>query len=87
MFKYLLYLSLIVPIFGFSQHQIKGTFSPATEFKATMLYHLSAGQCELYYVRMEPCNPNGVVQIDLEASMLLRAVYRLVYALASIRSQ
>ena len=78
MFKYLLYFSLIVPISGFSQHQIKGTFSPVTEFKATMLYQLSAGNVS--YVSYGSVNENGEMQIDLDAS-ISAGVYKLVYAL------
>jgi thiol-disulfide isomerase/thioredoxin len=78
MFKYLFYFSLIVPISGFSQHQIKGTFSPATEFKVTMLYHLSSGNVS--YTSYGSVNKEGVVQIDLDAS-IPAGVYKLVYAL------
>jgi thiol-disulfide isomerase/thioredoxin len=78
MFKRLFYFSLIVPILGFSQHQIKGTFSPATEFKATMLYQLSAGNET--YTSYGSVNQQGVMQIDLDTSMPV-GVYKLVYAL------
>ena len=78
MFKRLLYFSLIIPILGFSQYQIKGTFSPASEFKATMLYQLSAGNAS--YVSYGSVNENGEMQIDLDASIPV-GVYKLVYAL------
>ena len=78
MFKRLLLFSLIVPILGFSQHRIQGTFSPATDFKATMLYQLSAGNAT--YTSYGSVNEQGVVQIDLDTS-IPAGVYKLVYAL------
>ena len=78
MFKNLLYLSLILPFFGLSQHQIKGVFSPATEFKATMLYQLSAGNAT--YRSYGAVSDQGVMQIMLDTSVL-PGMYSLVYAL------
>ena len=78
MYKYLLYFSLIIPFFGSSQHQIKGVFSPASEFKVTMLYQLSAGNST--YVSYGSVNENGEMQIDLDAS-IPTGLYKLVYAL------
>ena len=63
-----------------SQHQIKGSFSPATEFKATMLYHLSAGQSK----RMRAYGAVNPQWRDANrSSRRLRpaGMYRLVYAL------
>ena len=78
MFKYLLYFSLISPFLGISQQQIKGVFSPAGEFKATMLYQLSAGNAT--YVSYGSVNAQGEMQIDLNASVPA-GIYKLVYAL------
>lgn len=76
--KYLLYLSLFSPLLAVAQHQIKGVFSPANAFKTTMLYHLSEGKTN--YVAYGAVNPNGEMQIELEASAPA-GMYRLVYAL------
>jgi len=78
MFKNLLYISLILPFFVLSQHQIKGSFSPATEFKATMLYQLSAGNAT--YTSYATVNQQGEMQIMLDTSVS-PGMYRLVYAL------
>ena len=78
MFKYLLYFSLIVPFSGHSQHQIMGTFSPATDFKTTMLYQLSAGNS--FYKSYGAVNALGHMQIDLDTSVP-PGMYKLVYAL------
>jgi|TARA_B110000967_G_scaffold42852_1_gene42926 thiol-disulfide isomerase/thioredoxin len=78
MFKYLLYFSLLSPFSGVSQQQIKGVFSPASEFKATMLYQLSAGNAT--YVSYGSVNADGEMQIDLGASVTA-GLYKLVYAL------
>ena len=77
MSKYLLYLSLLSPFLGVAQ-QIKGVFSPANAFKTTILYHLSEGKTN--YVAYGAVNPNGEMQIELEASAPA-GMYRLVYAL------
>ena len=78
MSKYLIYFSLIIPFLGISQQQIKGIFSPANEFKATMLYQLSAGNAT--YVSYGSVNENGEMKIDLDAS-ISAGLYKLVYAL------
>jgi len=78
MFKYLFCFSLILPVLGFSQYQIKGTFSPANEFKTTMLYQLSAGTTS--YVSYGSVNELGHITIELDASMSA-GIYKLVYAL------
>ena len=78
MSKYLLYFSLIIPFLGSSQQQINGVFSPASEFKATMLYQLSAGNAT--YVSYGSVNAEGEMQIDLDASVPA-GIYKLVYAL------
>lgn len=78
MFKQLLYFSVMLPIFGFSQHQITGVFSPAGEFKATMLYHLSEGNAT--YMSYGTVNPQGEMKIELDASAP-SGIYKLVYAL------
>ena len=78
MFKYLLYFSLISPILGVSQQQIKGVFFPATDYKSTILYRLSEGKST--YVSYGFVNPYGEIQIDLDASVPA-GIYRLVYAL------
>jgi len=78
MFKYFLYFSLFSPFFGSTQQQIKGVFSPASEFKATMLYQLSEGNA--IYVSYSSVNAEGEMQIDLDAS-LSAGIYKLVYAL------
>ena len=78
MSKNLIYFILIVPFLGSSQQQIKGIFSPASEFKATMLYQLSAGNTT--YVSYGSVNENGEIQIDLDDSVPA-GLYKLVYAL------
>ena len=78
MFKYLLCFYLIVPISGFSQHQITGSFSPPSKFKATMLYHLSAGDAT--YTSYGTVDEQGAMQIDLDAAAPI-GMYRVVYAL------
>ena len=78
MFKYLLCFYLIVPISGFSQHQITGSFSPPSKFKATMLYHLSAGDAT--YTSYGTVDEQGAMQIDLDAAAPT-GMYRVVYAL------
>jgi thiol-disulfide isomerase/thioredoxin len=78
MFKYLLYFSLISPFLGMAQQQVKGVFSPASKFKATMLYQLSAGNAT--YVSYGSVNAQGEMQIDLGASVPA-GLYKLVYAL------
>ena len=78
MSKYLICFCLIVPVLGFSQHQIKGSFSPPSEFKATMLYQLSAGDAT--YKNYGTVNEQGAMRIELDASVS-PGMYRLVYAL------
>ena len=78
MFKQLFYFSVMLPILGFSQHQLKGVFSPANEFKATMLYHLSEGNAT--YMSYGTVNPQGEMKIELDASAP-SGIYKLVYAL------
>jgi thiol-disulfide isomerase/thioredoxin len=78
MFKYLLCFYLIVPISGFSQHQITGSFSPPSKFKSTMLYHLSAGDAT--YTSYGTVDEQGAMQIDLDAAAPT-GMYRVVYAL------
>lgn len=78
MFKYLLYCSLLSPFLGITQHQIKGVFSPANTFKASMLYQLSAGKAS--YLSYGTVSSDGELQIDLDESVPA-GLYRLVYAL------
>ena len=78
MIKHLFCFSVMLPFLGFSQLQIKGTFSPPNEFKTTMLYHLSGGSSD--YVSYGTVNAQGDMQIELGASVP-SGIYRLVYAL------
>ena len=78
MLKHLFYFSLLGSFLGQAQQQIKGVFSPASEFKATMLYQLSAGNAT--YVSYGSVNAEGEIQIDLDASVPA-GLYKLVYAL------
>ena len=78
MLKHLFYFSLLGSFLGQAQQQIKGVFSPASEFKATLLYQLSAGNAT--YVSYGSVNAEGEMQIDLDASVPA-GLYKLVYAL------
>ncbi|WP_136482475.1 TlpA family protein disulfide reductase [Cognatitamlana onchidii] len=75
--KRLVFILFILPCFLFSQHVIKGTFTPAESYNVLLLYKVTPTISE--YVASSKLDEHGHFEIKLDAS-LSKGVYRLVYA-------
>jgi thiol-disulfide isomerase/thioredoxin len=76
--KRLVFLIAILPTVFFGQHTIKGTFSPAGDFNAIILYEITPSHLE--YIDNARVNPDGTFELKLEASAN-KGMYKIVYAL------
>ncbi len=73
-FKYLL---ILLPSILLAQHTIKGTFSPAEEYKIALLYKVTPTISQ--YVANANVNEDGTFELKLD-STAAKGMYRLVYA-------
>lgn len=78
MYKRLLTLLLLVPTVLLAQHSIKGTFTPAKDFKFALLY--KANPQVATYVNNAQINEKGEFEFKLD-STITAGVYKLVYAI------
>ncbi|WP_159022292.1 TlpA disulfide reductase family protein [Formosa sp. L2A11] len=75
--KKILFALLFLPTILLAQHKISGTFSPADQFKAAILYKLEPSK-NIYIANTKIIN--GHFEMDLDASQK-PGMYRIVYAL------
>jgi len=76
--KRLVFLIAILPTVFFGQHTIKGTFSPAGDFNAIILYEITPSKLE--YIENARIKQDGTFELKLDASANW-GMYKLVYAL------
>ena len=76
--KRLIFLFAFIPNLFFGQHTIKGTFTPAEEFKALLLYKIEPSK--LNYIDNARLKNDGSFELKLDASAT-PGMYRLIYAL------
>ncbi|KJD31219.1 redoxin [Tamlana nanhaiensis] len=76
--KRIFFLFIFLPNMLLAQHTIKGVFSPAGEFRATILYKVTPTVSE--YVASYELEKDGSFEIQLD-STVTKGMYRLVYAL------
>jgi len=76
--KRLIFLIAIIPNIILAQHTIKGTFSPAKDFNAVILYEITPSALE--YIDNAKIQEDGSVELKLEASAN-KGMYKIVYAL------
>ncbi|WP_299884744.1 TlpA disulfide reductase family protein [uncultured Lacinutrix sp.] len=77
MTKKLLFVFAILPAMLFAQHSVKGTFSPADQFKFAFLYRVTAETS--LFVGNADVDENGKFEIKLD-STAVPGTYRIVYA-------
>ncbi|WP_452219706.1 TlpA family protein disulfide reductase [Lacinutrix salivirga] len=77
MIKKLLFLFAILPSITFAQHTIKGTFTPANQFKFAFLYRVTAETS--LFVNNADVNEDGTFTIDMPENTE-PGTYRIVYA-------
>ncbi|AEH00639.1 TlpA disulfide reductase family protein [Lacinutrix sp. 5H-3-7-4] len=77
MTKKILFVLAFLPVMLFAQHSVKGTFSPAEQFKFAFLYRVTA-QTSLF-VGNADVDEKGNFEIKLD-STAVPGTYRLVYA-------
>lgn len=78
MTKKFLLLFALLPMLVFSQHSIKGTFSPAKDYQWAILYKVTPTTS--VYVKNTTLDQEGKFEIKLD-STITKGIYRLVYAL------
>ena len=78
MIKKLIFIFLLFPIFTTAQHTIKGTFTPAEDYKWAILYKVSP--TSMFYSTDTRVDENGNFMLELD-STVTKGMYRLVYAL------
>lgn len=76
--KRFIFLLAIIPNLFFGQHTIKGTFTPAEEFKGLLLYKIEPSK--LNYIDNARLKNDGSFELKLDASST-PGMYRLIYAL------
>ena len=76
--KYIIILLLSTPALLFGQHRIKGTFSPAGDYKTVLLYKVEPTVSQ--YITNAPISKNGKFEIILD-STITKGMYRITYAL------
>lgn len=76
--KRLVFLITIIPTIFFGQHTIKGTFSPAGDFNAIILYEITPSKLE--YIDNARVKQDGTFELKLDASAN-KGMYKIVYAL------
>lgn len=77
MYRKLFLLLTILPSVLFAQHTIKGTFSPAKEFKFAFLYRVTA-ETSLFVANAD-LTEDGNFEIKLDEN-IVPGIYRIVYA-------
>ncbi|MFD2822354.1 TlpA family protein disulfide reductase [Lacinutrix iliipiscaria] len=78
MTKTLLFLLALLPNLLVAQHSIKGTFTPAEEFKFVILYQVTPTTS--IYVKSAEIDSSGKFEFKLDSTNT-KGMYRLVYAL------
>ncbi len=78
MIKKLSFILYFLPIFAIAQHTIKGTFSPAEEFKYAILYKVTPTSS--IYIQNSEVNKEGHFTFKMDPT-LTKGIYRIVYAL------
>ncbi|MCB4807453.1 TlpA family protein disulfide reductase [Tamlana sp. 62-3] len=76
--KRILFITLFLPAILIAQHSVKGVFSPAGEFRATILYKVTPTVSK--YVASYELEKDGSFNIKLD-STVTKGMYRLVYAI------
>lgn len=76
--KKLLFTFLILPLLGFSQQQISGTFSPAEDFTYAFLYKATTDGAD--YIERAKLDSLGHFNIQLDADAT-PGIYKIVYAI------
>ncbi|WP_100613811.1 TlpA family protein disulfide reductase [Confluentibacter citreus] len=76
--KRLIFLIAIIPNIFFGQHTIRGTFSPAADFKAVLLYKITPSKLE--YIENAMLKEDGSFELKLD-STATKGMYKLIYAL------
>ncbi|MGE5943023.1 MAG: TlpA family protein disulfide reductase, partial [Flavobacteriales bacterium] len=76
--KRLIFLIAIIPNIFFGQHTIKGTFTPAADFKAVLLYKITPSKLE--YIENAMLKEDGSFELKLD-STASKGMYKLIYAL------
>lgn len=74
----LIFLIAIIPNIFFGQHTIKGTFTPAADFKAVLLYKIMPSKLE--YIENAMLKEDGSFELKLD-STATKGMYKLIYAL------
>ena len=75
--KHLIFLIALIPSVFWGQHTLKGTFTPAEDFKAILLYKIEPSK--LNYIDNATLN-NGSFEMKLD-STFKAGMYKLIYAL------
>ncbi|OEK09866.1 redoxin [Flavivirga aquatica] len=75
--KYLLFLIVLLPSVVFSQHTIKGVFSPAKDYNVALLYKVTPTLSE--YIANAKVKEDGSFEFQLD-STASKGIYRIVYA-------
>lgn len=78
MIKKLLFIVCLFPILAVAQHTIKGTFSPAEDYKWAILYRISP--TNTFYTTDTRVDEEGNFTLKLD-STVAKGMYRIVYAL------
>lgn len=75
--KKLIFICCLLPLFAVAQHQLSGSFSPAEDFKAAILYKIEiTNSVYINHANIE----NGVFELTLPPNAK-PGMYRIVYAL------
>ena len=78
MFKNIVFVIVLMPMLLMAQHTIKGTFSPAEDYKWVILYELTP--ISSLYIANTEVNEQGYFEFQLD-STVSQGMYKLVYAL------
>jgi thiol-disulfide isomerase/thioredoxin len=78
MFKKIVFAIVLMPMLLMAQHTIKGTFSPAEDYKWVILYELTP--ISSLYIANTEVNEQGYFEFQLD-STVSQGMYKLVYAL------
>lgn len=78
MFKKILFTAFLLPLLASAQHTIKGTFTPAKDFKWAILYKVTPTNS--LYITDTEVDEAGTFTLQLD-SAITKGTYRLVYAL------
>ena len=75
--KKLIFLSILLPVVTFAQHNIQGIFSPAESFSYALLYHVTPTATN--FVKQVETKDDGTWSISLNEDAE-RGIYKIVYA-------